>query len=54
MLNPFPPHPIHLPPFIEHAPQGTGSTELSFDIAITDASGNQLARKNNTQITFSR
>lgn len=33
---------------------GTGSTELSFDIAITDASGNQLARKDNTQITFSR
>lgn len=33
---------------------GTGSAELSFDIAITDASGNQLARKNDTQITFSR
>ncbi len=33
---------------------GTGSIELSFDIAITDASGNQLARKNNTQIKFSR
>lgn len=32
----------------------TGSTDLSFDIAIIDASGNQLARKNNTQITYSR
>lgn len=33
---------------------GTGSVELSFDIAITDAAGNQLARNNNTQITFSQ
>lgn len=33
---------------------GSGSVELSFDIAITDATGNQLARINNTQITFSQ
>lgn len=33
--------------------QGIGSVELSFDISIKDSSGNQLARENNTQITFS-
>lgn len=32
---------------------GQGSVSLSFDIAIRDSSGNQLARENNTQITFS-
>lgn len=32
----------------------SGSVDLSFDISITDGSGNQLARHNNTSFIFSR
>ncbi len=33
---------------------GTGSAELSFDIAIYDSSGNKLARQDNNSFTFCR
>lgn len=33
---------------------GPGSADLSFDISIKDSSGNQLARKDNTQFLFNR